>query len=324
MRVLVTGANGFIGRALVQRLAEHGYMVRGAVRSVTEYACYGVEYVVVGDIGPATDWSSALVGVDSIIHLAARVHVINERESDPEAAFRTINVEGTRRLAQQAASSGVKRFVYMSSAGVMGDKGYFTEDSTPSPQSLYARSKLEGEQALQEIARAERIEFVIVRPPLVYGPGNPGNFLRLLHWINKGLPLPLASIKNERSFIGIDNLVDFLTTCLVHPQAANEVFLVADGEVVSTPDLIRRLAGFLGMQVRLLPFPVPLLRLGANLLGQGDVIARLTDSLVVNSEKAQRQLGWVAKTSLTQGLKQTARWYKQTYERKSRVKRSSS
>ncbi len=195
----------------------------------------------------------------------------------------------------------------------MGNHGYFTEDSSPSPQSLYARSKLAAEQALQEVAKATGLKTVIIRPPLVYGPGNPGNFLRLLHWINKGLPMPFASINNQRSFIGLDNLVDFLVICLTHWRAANEVFLVADDEVISTPELIKRLACSMGIQARLLPCPVTLLRLGARLIGQSGVIARLTDSFVLNSNKVQRLLGWTAKTSLSQGLKQTAQWYKQAY-----------
>lgn len=323
MRVLVTGANGFIGRALVRHLVEGGFEVRGAVRSGAACNNYGAENVVVGDIGPLTEWSPALESVDCVVHLAGRAHVINERPSGSEAAFREINVEGTRRLAQQAFASGIKRFVYVSSAGVMGNHGCFTEESSPSPQSLYARSKLEGEQALQEVAKTTGLEIVLVRPPLVYGPGNPGNFLRLLHWINKGLPMPFASIDNQRSFIGIDNFVDFLTICLIHPRAANEVFFVADGEVISTPELIECLACFLGRQAKLLPFPVTLLRLGANLIGQGSAIARLTDSFVITSSKAMRMLNWRAKISLFQGLQQTAQWYKQIYSRRSYVNQSS-
>ncbi|MCP9451736.1 MAG: NAD-dependent epimerase/dehydratase family protein [Nitrospira sp.] len=314
MRILVTGANGFIGKALVRYLVEHGFGVRGAIRTTPMCENQGIEYVVIGDIGPATAWSSILIDIDCVVHLAAHAHVMNDRASDVADTFSKVNVQGTRRLAQQVAESGVKRFVYVSSAGVMGNQGVFTEESPPCPQSLYARSKLAGEQALQEVAKATGLEIVIVRPPLVYGPGNPGNFLRLLHWVNKGLPTPFASINNQRSFIGLDNLVDFLAISLTHPRAANEVFLVADDEAISTPELIKRLACSLGVQARLLPCPVTLLRLGASLLGQSSVMARLTDSFVLNSNKAQRLLGWAAKTSLTQGLKQTAQWYKQTYD----------
>lgn len=317
-RVLVTGAGGFIGRALVRYLCDCGFDVRLALRSHgvdTDNRC---ERATVGGIGPTTEWVQALHRVEGVVHLAARVHIVEGSIADPLTAFREVNVGGTRRLAEQAAVAGVKRFGYVSSIGVLGNETThepFTETSRPRPQTPYALSKWEAEQALWAVARKTGLQITIVRPPLVYGPGNPGNFLRLLRSVDKGWPFPLGSVRNQRSFIGIDNLVNFLSVCLAHPRAANEIFLVSDIETISTPDLIHRLASFLGSRAWLFPFPVTLLRFGARMLDQSDMVARLVGSLVVTSDKARQLLGWMADTPLNKGLEQTVKWYKEIYEK---------
>lgn len=318
-RILVTGASGFIGGTLVRHLSDCGFDVRLALRRGdidTDNRC---ERVSIGNIGPVTEWAQALDGIEGVVHLAARAHIMKDSIADPLAAFREVNVAGTRRLAEQAAIFGVRRFLYMSSIGVLGNETTdkpFTEASPPRPRTPYALSKWEAEQTLWAIARETGLQVTIVRPPLVYGPGNPGNFLRLLKWVDRSLPLPLGSVRNERSFIGIENLVNFISVCLTHPKAANEVFLVSDMETISTPDLIQRLENFLGSQVWLFPFPVTLLRLGARMLGQSDIAVHLVDSLVVRNDKAQQLLGKVANTSLNEGLERTADWYKFIYKQK--------
>lgn len=307
MRILVTGANGFVGRELCKTLRLQGYEVRAAAR----HASNG-DSVQIGNIGPETDWSYALSGVDTIVHLAARVHIMQEMSKNPLESFRSVNVLGSGRLALMAAKVGVKRFVYVSSISVhgnsTGERAYAEEDETQ-PHSPYAISKWEGELALRRIAEDFGFDLVIVRPPLVYGPGVGGNFMRLMRWADRGWPLPLGSARNLRSFIGIDNLVDLLVRCLEHPKAPGETFLVADGEDLSTPDLIRRLADHLGRPARIISFPVGILQAVAKISGQGDVMDRLCNCLRVNAEKARRVLGWQPLVPLDEGLKRTANWY---------------
>jgi len=267
---------------------------------------------IVGDIGPDTDWRAALSDVDCVVHLAARTHVLQETAVDALAAYRHINVDGTRRLAEQAAAAGVRRFVFLSSIKVNGEANVehaFTETDAPAPEDAYGISKREAEDVLREISARTGMEVVILRPPLVYGPGVKGNFLRLLHAIDCGLPLPLGSVKNRRSLIHVANLADAIVACIDAPAAANQTFLVSDGEDLSTPELIRQLAVGMGKSAWLLPCPVALLEMGAAMVGQRAAVARLTGTLAVDETKLRLTLGWHPRIPLDQGLIDTARWY---------------
>ncbi|MFA4970993.1 MAG: SDR family oxidoreductase [bacterium] len=324
MKVLVTGANGFVGRRVCSSLKEGGYAVRAAVRDMNENGVDFIQQVIddvicVGNIDGSTDWSRALDGVDVVMHLAARVHILQEVSKNPLESFRSVNVLGTGRLAKLAASAGVRRFVYISSISIHGnstDERPYVEDDEANPHSPYAISKWEAEVVLRRIAQKSGLELVVVRPPLVYGPGVGGNFLRLMRWADKGWPLPLGSIHNLRSFIGIDNLADLIVRCVEHPDAAGETFLVADGEDLSTPDLIQRIAALLGRPARILPCPVGVLRKSAALFGMEDVVDRLCNSLQVSSEKARRVLGWQPSISLVDGFAGTAKWYADSCRRR--------
>ena len=305
MQVLVTGATGFVGSELVDRLDAAGMPVRGAVRR-EGVASGSFEPVMVGSMDGATDWGDALAGVEAVAHLAARAHVLDEPEADPLEAFRRVNVEGTLRLARQAAEAGVRRFVFVSSIGVNGNETVrpFTEGDVPSPQEPYAVSKREAEDGLRGLAADTGMELVIIRPPLVYGPGAPGNFGSLLRWVHKGVPLPLGAVtRNRRSLVGLDNLVDLLVTCLEHPAAANRVFLAGDGEDLSTTDLLRRVAAAMDRRARLLPVPPSLLRAGARAVGRGEMARRLLDSLQVDISHTRETLGWEPPVSVDEGLR---------------------
>ncbi|WP_197702729.1 UDP-glucose 4-epimerase family protein [Sulfuricaulis limicola] len=312
-RVLVTGATGFVGRALCQALHRCGYQVRAGLRSAATGADgYCRDRVVVGDLGPETDWRPAIDGVDAIVHLAARVHVLKERSRNPLAEFRLVNVAATERLARMAAASGVRRLVYVSSVKVNGEQTLespFTETDAPKPHDAYGMSKYEAEQALLKIAEEKNLEVVIVRPPLVYGSGVGGNFLRMMNWINRGFPLPLGSVPNSRSLIYLGNLVDALLTCVMHPRATGKIYLVSDGEDVSTPELVRRLAQAMGRHPRLIPFPPALLRIAGLITGNSAEVERLVGSLRVDSSRIRRELQWTPPFSVTQGLHDTAAWY---------------
>jgi nucleoside-diphosphate-sugar epimerase len=316
VKILVTGANGFIGRALCPALQRGGHAVRKAVRNppATSHSDAGGEAVAVGDIDEQTDWSRALQGVNAIIHLAARVHVMCEETQDPLAAFRRINAAGTERLARAAAAAGVKRLVYVSSIKVNGEGTAsgrkFTENDAPAPQDPYGVSKLEAEQALHRVAAETGLEVVIVRPPLVYGPGVKGNFRQMLKVLGSGIPLPLASVHNLRSLVYVENLADALIACATHPAAAGQTYLVSDGEDVSTPALLRTLGAGLGKRAWLLPVPVRFLRKLAQLAQKGAQADRLLGSLCVDSGKIRSQLEWVPRHTLQQGLQATANWYR--------------
>ena len=310
-RTLVTGASGFIGRALCRELRATSHHCIAALRKP---APFEGEQVIVGDIGPDTDWRPALQGIGCIVHLAARTHVLNERSADPLAVYRQINVEATRRLAQQAAAARVQRFVFLSSIKVNGEstgEHPFSPNDAPQPQDAYGISKREAEDVLRQIGTETGMEIVILRPPLVYGPGVKGNFLRLLQAVAQGVPLPLASIKNRRSLVYVGNLVDAIITCMDSSAAAGKTFLVSDGEDVSTPALIRKLAAALGRPPRLLPCPPVLLHFAAALLGKRAAAMRLTGSLAVDSSALRQELGWQPRYSLDQGLNATGRWYHQ-------------
>ncbi len=307
--LLVTGASGFVGRALCVEMVRRGLAVRAAVRGKTNDLPVGSEYAYVDSLSSSCDWTSALCDVTTVIHLAARVHVMRETASDPLAEFRSVNVAGTERLARQAAQSGVRRLVFVSSVKVNGERTEsgecFSETDPPCPEDAYGISKWEAEQALHRVARETGLEVVVVRPPLVYGPGVKGNFATMLKVLRQGIPLPLASVRNRRSLIFVDNLVDALICCAAHPAAAMQTYLVSDGEDLSTPELLRRLGHAAGMPVRLFPCPAGLLRFAGKLAGKAGAVDRLLGSLQVDSGKIRRELGWSPPCPVELGLKAT-------------------
>lgn len=307
--MLVSGANGFVGKALCIELCRQGQSVRAAVRSATRQV-ENVETVSVGEINGETDWTDALLGVKVVIHLAARVHVMKDTAMDPLAEFRKVNVDGTLNLARQAAKIGVKRFIFISSIKVNGETTQserpFSADDSPAPADAYGISKREAEDALRLLGSEADMEVVIIRPPLVYGPGVKANFAALMRAVQRGWPLPLGAVHNQRSLVALDNLVDFIVTCISHPQAANQTFLVSDGQDLSTAELVRGMAHAAGVPVRLLPVPVWALQAGAALLGKGDAVQRLCGNLQVDISKAHSLLGWVPPVSVADGLKAMA------------------
>jgi len=312
-RILVTGAGGFIGSALVPALSAAGYATRRAVRRLPEQQSPEGETTAVGDIDETTDWTEALRDIEIVLHLAARTHVLHETASDPLAAYRRVNVKGTRRLATQAAAAGVRRMVFLSSIKVNGERTFarpYTEDDTPQPEDAYGTTKWEAEQTLRAIGRETGLEVVILRPPLVYGPGVKGNFLRLMKLVSRGSPLPLASVRNQRSMVYVGNVVDAILTCIKAPAAAGRIYLVSDGHDLSTPDLVRALARCLGVAPRLFPFPPSFLMLAASLVGKREEAARVLGSLQVDSSRIQRELGWRPPRMTEDGLAQTARWFR--------------
>jgi nucleoside-diphosphate-sugar epimerase len=312
-KVVVTGANGFIGLALCRALATAGRAVTGAVRAANRQRSDARhEHAVVGDIDNATNWLRYLQGADAVVHLAARTQNMGLNGAAFLRAMRRVNVEGSENLARQAAASGVKRLVYVSSIKVNGDRTGarpFMIDDQPSPQDAYAISKFEAEQALWRVASETSLEIVLVRPPLVYGPRVKGNFLRLMQWTDKCLPLPLADLKNRRSMIALDNLTDFLMLCTHHPAAAGQIFLINDGLDLSTPELMRRIARALGRSARLWPMPVTLLRLAAHATCMQAEFDRLGVSLQVDASYARKRLAWRPRISVDEALSHTAKWY---------------
>lgn len=294
-KILITAPNGFVGSALTRELLERGYSLCGAVRRDTVFLPCEVEKIVTGEINDNTDWSEALVGVETVVHLAARVHVMNETATDPLAECRRVNTEGTLCLAEQASKAGVKRFIFISSIKVNGESGIVTETDKPNPQDAYGLSKWEAEQGLRELAQHSEMEIVIIRPPLVYGPGVKGNFISLIKAIQKGIPLPFGLINNQRSMIALDNLVDFIALCVNREKsqsAAQQTYLVTDAEAVSTAELIRRVSNAYQVRSRLLPIPPQLLKGLLLLLGKKSMAERLMGSLVIKSCKAYDTLGW--------------------------------
>jgi len=312
LKVLVTGATGFVGTALVSRLVDSGrFGVRAAVRRESGELLAVVEQVVAGNLTPNTDWQQALVGVDAVVHLAARVHVMNDTASDPLSAFRQVNVAGTERLARIAATKGVKRFVYISSVKVNGEscEKPFTEQSIPAPEDPYGVSKWETEQILHRVAEETGLEVVILRPPLVYGPGVKANFLSLFKIVDRGIPLPLAGINNQRSLIYLENLVDAIIKCIEHPNAANQTFLLSDGQDVSTPELIRMIASAMGKKPRLAPCPPVVLKFLGKLTGKSLEVKRLIGSLQIDNSKIKKVLNWQRPFTMEEGIAETVKWY---------------
>jgi UDP-glucose 4-epimerase len=311
--VLVTGAQGFVGLPLSTALVKLGYKVRGAVRASFQ-ATENQETLSVGDINGDTAWAEALADVSVVIHLAARVHVMNEAAEDALSAYRKINVVGTLNLAKQAVQAGVKRFIFISSIKVNGESsvlGYpYNESQAPAPVDAYGVSKYEAELALQQLAKDTGLEVVIIRPTLIYGPGVKANFRTMMRCLDIGLPLPLASIHNQRSLLALDNLIDLIQICITHPAAAQQTFLASDGVDLSTPELLTAMAVALGKSARLIKLPEQLLMMGAKLLGKQAMAQRLCGSLQVDSSKAHELLGWQPPVTVQEALHKVAVAYR--------------
>lgn len=309
MRWLVTGAGGFVGRALVARLArDPSWQVHAATRQTDLPLAPGVTRVAAPALDGDADWRSALQGVDVVVHLAARVHVMDERAADPLTAFRQVNVQGSLALARQALEAGVRRFVFVSSVKVHGEATApgrpWHADDLPAPQDAYGQSKLEAEQGLRALLTGPAMELVIVRPPLVYGAGVRANFQALARAVARGWPLPLGAVYNRRSFVALDNLVDLLVLCGTHPAAAGEAFLVSDGDDLSTTGLLQRMARAQGRPARLWPVPVAWLQAIGRLTGRSAVLQRLCGNLQVDITKTRERLGWRPPCSVDDALRQ--------------------
>lgn len=315
-RVLVTGATGFVGKALCKKLLTGGWPVVGTYRTdcSVKKLPVGIEKAWIKSIGPNTDWQEALNGIDTVIHLAARVHVFGNTAADAITEYRRVNVAGTSHLAQTAASMGVRRFIYISSVKVYGEGNavVYTERDSPMPTTPYGISKYEAEQLLQEIIDKTDLEVVVLRPPLVYGPHVKANFLQLLKVVDMGIPLPFANVRNRRSLIFLENLLDAIVTCIHHPKAARKTYLLSDGLDTSTPELIQKTASVLGRPVRLFPFSLNLLRLLAKVTGRSETVDRLLNSFAVDSSRISTELDWIPRFTMTEGLAETAKWYLQS------------
>jgi len=306
MKIFVTGGTGFVGSALLERLAPCFKEIVSLIRKATEPEPNGSAEGFV-----SSQWAGIDAGYGVVVHLAARVHVMNDTVVDPLAAFRHSNVESTLALAQQAAAAGVKRFIFISSVKVNGESTSpgqpFRADDKPAPQDPYGISKMEAEIGLREIAQQTGMEVVIIRPPLVYGPGVKANFASMVRWLQRGVPLPFGAIDNRRSLVALDNLVDLIIRCIDHPGAANQTFMVSDGEDVSTTELLRKMGAALGRPARLVPVPQRWMEWGAGLLGKQDVAQRLFSSLQVDIGLTRELLGWTPPLTMDEGLAQVAR-----------------
>lgn len=313
-KILITGATGFIGSAVVARLSEMNiYEAVALVRKPLAQAAVGVS-VVQASIDGSFKWPISLRGIDCVVHCAGRAHMLNDDSNDPLAEFRKVNVDGTIALAREAAAAGVERFIFISSIGVNGSEspgGAFVENALPAPSADYAVSKLEAERGLMDLQTTTPMEIVIIRPPLVYAANAPGNFQRLLRLVHTRVPLPLAGVDNHRSMIALENLVDFIVRCIDHPAAANELFLIADDEDLSTEKIVRILAQGMGFsKVILFPYPDNLVRLIARLAAKQGLYSQLYRSLTVDASKAHRVLGWRPEISAEVALQNAGRGYK--------------
>jgi len=319
--VAVTGASGFIGQAVCKELLDRGFTVRALVRTIKpaqQTVSVRLQYVAVGDLCAETDWTEALSGVGCVVHCAGRAQVVSEMDDEESlATYRAINVASTKRLAEQAASSGVRRLVFLSSIKVNGECTFplsrgvppngrpeiFKASDCPAPMSSYGQSKWEAEQALYAVSSQTKMEVVILRPPLVYGHGVKANFATLLIAVKQGWPLPLGAVQNRRSLVALDNLVDLIVNCIKHPKAVNQTFLVSDGQDVSTKEIVEFMALAAGVTPRFLTLPVWVLQLGASLLGKRDALQRLCGNLQVDICKTSSLLGWVPPVSVEEGMR---------------------
>lgn len=312
MLTVVTGASGFVGSAVCRELLRRNAQVRAAARRRPDNVG-NAEWVRSPDLAAGEDWTEVLRGSDVIVHAAARVHVMRDKSADPLEAFRRANTEGTLELARQAVTAGVSRFVFVSSIKVNGEQTepgrVFEADETPRPTDPYGISKLEAEAGLRQLAACTGLELVIVRPPLVYGPRVQANFLGMMRWLVRGVPLPLGAVSNLRSLVALDNLVDLLCTCCVHPDAANQTFLVSDGEDLSTTELLRKLGRALEHPARLVPVPAMMLEVAGALVGRRDLGQRLCASLQVDIGKTRSMLGWEPVVTMEKALEETARQF---------------
>lgn len=310
MRVMVTGSTGFVGRAALDLLIANGHEVMAVVRAPSPLAPVNAQTAVVPSFADAAAFRDALPGQEVVLHCAARVHVMEEAASDPLAEFRAVNVEDTLSLARQAIAAGVRRFVFISSIKVNGEgttgARIFKANDVPAPSDPYGISKMEAEQGLRKLGEESGMEVVIIRPVLVYGPGVKANFRSMMSWLNKGVPLPLGSIRNKRSLVALDNLADLIVTCVDHPGAANQTFLVSDGEDLSTTELLDRMGRALRHPARLIPVPVGVLKLVGKLLGRDDMMQRLCGSLQVDISHTRETLGWEPPVSVDVALQKTA------------------
>lgn len=314
MDTLITGAGGFVGRNLSRFLAPR-HSMRLAVRtlSVTGSLREFGDVVSVGSVCGATDWSSALKGMHAVVHLANRAHVMREFAVNPAAAYREVNVEGTRQLAEQAAAAGVRRLVYLSSIKVLGEQTgsqAFNENSMPAPQDLYGQSKRDAEKVLQDVAARTGLEVVVIRPPLVYGPGVGANFQALMRWVARGIPLPLSAVHNRRSLIYVDNLASTIEAALMHPAATGKTYLVSDGEPVSTSRLVSMISLALAVPDRSWPLHVTLLGFLGSVAGKGREVKRLIESLEIDDTAIRRELQWTPPFSMYEGLRETVAAYR--------------
>lgn len=311
MAVLITGASGFVGSRLIESMDAPNRLtqLRVATRKFSGVRIPNVEEVYISEISGDVDWLGALSNIDVVIHLAARVHVMEDVSEDPLAEYRIVNVEGTLNLARQAAAAGVRRFIFLSSIKVNGEATapgeFFTEDSSPKPMDPYGISKYEAEEGLKAICEQTGMEYVIIRPPLIYGPGVKANYQRLIQAVKKGFPLPFGCINNKRSMLALDNLIDFIVLSSEDPRAANQTFLLSDGQDLSSKELVIKIALALGQTPRVLPVPAALLKLLGFMLGKSAAIDRLLGSLQIDSSKAKLLLGWRPPISVDEGVART-------------------
>jgi len=316
MKICVTGSSGFIGKALCKQLLKykHDILATSRYSNLPDIKPEkNLKFIQIEDINIEKKWPEILSGVECIIHCAARAHIMNDNKVDSLSLYQKVNVEGTRKLAEQASIAGVKRLIFLSSIKVNGEltkKSFcFRHADIPFPEDAYGISKWEAEQVLWEISRKSGLEIVIIRPPLVYGPGVKGNFLRLLNLVKRNVPIPLATVDNYRSFIGIDNLVDLLIRCTDHPGASGQTFLVSDGEDLSTPTLIKKISSAMGKKNFLFPVPISLIKFIGRMVGKSSEVDRLLSSLQIDSSLVYDKLGWKPPLNSDEGLLKMIKWY---------------